>query len=385
MVLAAFHAPGIDLVLEACNAGEIFPSLHAYCISVSFPFQALAKLHAMIFRYHSTGSTRPCPDHRAIAPTKEDVGVWVEEAPSEFIRDELKILASISEVAPARIPGYWHGRSGIPPKPTQSPQPGEKVFYFFHGGGYTQLSAHPQDITALIPRSLVELDDSVPRAFALEYRLSSSLPFPERFPFPAALLDALSGYCYLVDEIGYEPSDIILAGDSAGGNLALALCRYLVEHKGLAGTKFPAPPGNLLLLSPWVDLSDSHDRPGSSSVTFDMDILASDIGFYSRLAFLGPFGWGFAMLNRYISPASLHPSVQAHFRGFPRTFIAVGAVERLLDQIRTLRDKMVSEMGEGEVTFFEAQDAIHDYAVFEWHPQRLATLKAIAMWLSEAP
>jgi len=327
----------------------------------------------------------PRPDHRAIAPTKEDVGVWVEEAPSELIRDELKIWASISEVAPARIPGYWHGRSGIPPKPTQPPQPGEKVFYFFHGGGYTQLSAHPQDLIALIPRSLVELDGSVPRAFALEYRISSSLPFPERFPFPAALLDALSGYCYLVEEIRYEPSDIILAGDSAGGNLALALCRYLVEHRGLAGAKFPAPPGNLLLFSPWVDLGDSHEWPGSSMITFDMDTPAPNFVSYSKAAFLGPFGLGFAMLNRYVSPASLHPSVQAHFRGFPRTFIAVGAVEMLLDQIRTLRNMMVSEMGEGEVTLFEGQDAIHDYVVFDWHPQRLATLKAIAMWLSEAP
>jgi len=257
--------------------------------------------------------------------------------------------------------------------------------YFFHGGGYTQLSAHPQDPTAIIPRSLLELDESVSRAFALEYRLSSTRPFPDRFPFPTALLDALSGYHYLVEEIGYEPSDIILAGDSGGGNLALALCRYLVEHKGLAGKDFPAPPGSLLLLSPWVDLSDSHDWPGSSRVTFDMDVLAFDIDYYSRMAFLGPFGLGFAMLNRYISPASLHPSVQAHFRGFPRTFIAVGAVERLLDQIRTLKNKMVLEMGEREVTYFEGQDAIHDYAVFEWHPQRLATLKAIAMWLSEAP
>ena len=318
-------------------------------------------------------------------PSKEAEGVWVEGAPSELIKDELKIWASVSGVAPARIPGYWYGRSGSPLKPNQSPKPGEKVFFYLHGGGYTQLSAHPKAPPAGIVRGLVALSRSAPRAFALEFRLSSTHPLPDRFPFPTALLDALSGYYYLVGEIGYEPSDIILAGDSAGGNLALALCRYLVEHVGLQAVNFPAPPGNLLLLSPWVDLSDSHELPGSSYLTFDMDILDSNHTFYSRAAYLGPFGLGFALLNRYVSPASLHPSVQAHFRGFPRTFIAVGGVEMLLDQIRTLRNKMVLEMGEGDVVFFEAPDAIHDYLSFDWHPQRLPTLKAIAKWLLEAP
>lgn len=172
-----------------------------------------------------------------------------------------------------------------------------------------------------------------------------------------------------------------MVGDSAGGNLALALCRYLIEHKGLSGMNLP---GKLLLLSPWVDLSDSHDLPGSSNLTLDMDLLDSNLSCFST-PFLGPFGMGFAMLNRYISPASLHPSVQAHFRGFPRTFIVVGTAERLLDQIRTLNNKMVSEMSDGEVTFFEAQDAVHDYLALNWHPQRPGTLKAIAAWLSDAP
>ncbi|KAG2345596.1 alpha/beta-hydrolase [Suillus weaverae] len=351
--------------------------------------------HAMLMRLvrhvthisSFTGPIFPQPDHRALAPTEEAEGVWVEGAPSKLIKDELKILASVSEVAPERIPGYWYGRSEAPPKPTQPPQPGEKVFYFFHAGGFTHVSAHPQDFSASITRSLVDLDKSVPRAFALEYRLSSTHPFPKRFPFPAALLDCLSGYNYLVEEIGYAPSDIILVGASAGGNLALALCRYLVEHKSLLNAEFPAPPGNLLLLSPWVDVGNSHDWPGSSSLTFNMDFLGNlntRSMLYSKQAFLGPYGFGFATLNRYISPASLHPSVHAHFQGFPRTFIAVGTADRFLDQIRTLRRKMVSEMDEGEVTFFEAQDAVHDYLLFKWHPHRAATLKAIATWLSES-
>ena len=47
----------------------------------------------------------------------------------------------------------------------------------------------------------------------------------------AALIDALAGYNYLVNTVGFHPTRIILEGDSAGGNLALALTRYLLEHR----------------------------------------------------------------------------------------------------------------------------------------------------------
>ncbi|KAJ8587175.1 alpha/beta-hydrolase [Rhizopogon salebrosus TDB-379] len=396
MVLECMHQPFKGLYLGYQLIGTIFIRVPIWSLWYLLPPMRRVSTwswnHAMEVEFirhlvhvtSITGPILPSPDYRAISPTKEAEGVWVEGAPSELIQDDLKIWASISGVAPERIPGYWYARSGTSHKPAQSPQPGEKVFYFLHGGAYTQLTAHPQAPTSTIIRGLVELDESAPHAFVVEYRLSSAHPLPERFPFPTALLDSISGYCYLVEEIGYEPSDIILVGDSAGGNLALALCRYLVEHRGLPGAKLPASPGSLLLLSPWVDASDSHDLPGSSMFTFDMDFLNSEQVLYSKRAFLGPFGLGFA-LNRYISPASLHPSVQAHFQGFPRTFIAAGSVEMLLDQIRTLRSKMVSEMGEGEVTYFEAPDAVHDYLIFDKHPHRSATYNAITTWLSEAP
>lgn len=69
-------------------------------------------------------------------------------------------------------------------------------------------------------------------------------------PFPAALLDAVSGYAYLLS-IGVRPSSIIVGGDSAGGHLTLALTRYLrdeLEHKEL--------PKALLLFSPWCNMEN---------------------------------------------------------------------------------------------------------------------------------
>ena len=45
-------------------------------------------------------------------------------------------------------------------------------------------------------------------------------------PFPAAVEDAVYAYKWLLDEKNYKPDQIVVAGDSAGGGLALALCMY---------------------------------------------------------------------------------------------------------------------------------------------------------------
>ncbi|KIM51707.1 hypothetical protein SCLCIDRAFT_1224276 [Scleroderma citrinum Foug A] len=254
-----------------------------------------------------------------------------------------------------------------------------------------------------IYHNLLQLAADAPHLLSVEYRLSSTHPLPEQHPFPAALLDALAGYIHLVDVMGYDPSDIIVAGDSAGGNLALALTRYLVENKGRAGTEkstLPAPPGHLLLISPWTDLSNSHadthlmfNPPGAnrelarSAYSNDMDSLGDNFqggkGYpsFGSLAYLGPFGLGMALSNRYISPASLYRSLEASFTGFPRTIILAGGAERFLDQICTLRDRMMRDMGEGQVTYYEETDGIHSFIGYPSHPGYRAALDAIRDWL----
>jgi acetyl esterase/lipase len=88
--------------------------------------------------------------------------------------------------------------------------------------------------------------------------------------------------------------------------------------------------------------------------------------------------------NPYISPASL--GVSTHFKGFPRTFIVAGGAERLYHSIISLKTRMVADMGEGcgegQITYYEASDAVHDYLMFSWHePERTNTFHAISKWL----
>lgn len=106
---------------------------------------------------------------------------------------------------------------------------------YLHGGGF-------QFGSAASHRGLVTQLGSLAgvRTLALEYRLA-----PEN-RFPCQLEDAVAGYRDLLDQ-GLDPARIAIAGDSAGGGLAIAT---LVALRDAA---LPLP-GATLCLSPWVDM-----------------------------------------------------------------------------------------------------------------------------------
>ncbi|KAF8183122.1 Alpha/Beta hydrolase protein [Pholiota molesta] len=311
-------------------------------------------------------------DHRAIVPGANMNGVWVGAA-GHLVTGKLKTWAAIAQVSSVRLPGYWVHKKGTFIKVGSAPQPGEKVIYQLHGGAYVRLSANPKDITAAISKGYVQHIDTVQRVFSIEYRLASTKPYAVAFPFPTQLIDALAGYNYLVNVVGFAPENIIVSGDSAGGNLAHALTRYL-------------PPSALILLSPWVDLGGSHDNIPNASVKTNSvtDYLDTSDGIpWAEAAFCGPHGLGAAQTNEYISPASC-------INRFPRTFIVSGGSEIIYDSILTLKRRMVEDLGEGDgvkpgegkVHYHEAPDAIHDYLLFAWHePERMDTYKAINKWI----
>ena len=122
--------------------------------------------------------------------------------------------------------------------------PGEKmeddlpVFLFFHGGGWVTESI---DNYERICARLASATDHI--VVSVEYRLA-----PEH-PYPAAVEDAMRAWDYLMYQ-GYGAENVTVAGDSAGGNLALVLCRRLKA----AGRRMPRA---LLLMSPWTDMTMS--------------------------------------------------------------------------------------------------------------------------------
>ena len=129
----------------------------------------------------------------------------------ELITGKIKELAAHVEVNPIRIPGYWIHKQiegAGPIAMGASPSPNEKVLLFLHGGAYVLCSGHTNYVTTNIAKGILKSSSTVTLALSLEYRLSA-LPHravaPEdQNPFPAALLDALQGYWYLVKVVGYK-------------------------------------------------------------------------------------------------------------------------------------------------------------------------------------
>jgi monoterpene epsilon-lactone hydrolase len=107
---------------------------------------------------------------------------------------------------------------------------------YFHGGGYVYTRAGDAlgVIAAMAKRCSLQV-------VAPDYRRA-----PE-FPFPAAVDDAVAVYRALLDD-GVPNADIVFAGDSAGGGLALA-CMLASRRSGLP------PPAAGILFSPWTDLA----------------------------------------------------------------------------------------------------------------------------------
>ncbi|KAL5484805.1 hypothetical protein ACEPAI_7447 [Sanghuangporus weigelae] len=317
------------------------------------------------------------PTAKALEIGKGVNGVWIDAVP-ELITGDVKKWAEIAGVESVNIPGYWQNKAGEEITMGEAPKPSEKVLLAFHGGGYMGLSAHPSSSVSVIPRDIMKYTTSARRAFSVEYRLSA----PGNVnPFPTQLIDGLAGYNYLVRTVGFKPENVIIAGDSAGANLALALTRYLLTY---ADSLNLGLPGALVLLSPWADLTTSHNSPGSSVYAnvrsdFLLPPPEKEPDFASK-CLAGPHGTDF-LSNVYISPAC-KGNTDVSFKGFPRSIIVAGGAETLIDSIRTLEGRLLRDLGKEKVEMYVAEDAFHDFIGFSFfEPERTEACIAIGKWI----
>ncbi|THH09623.1 hypothetical protein EW146_g8636 [Bondarzewia mesenterica] len=306
--------------------------------------------------------------------------VWVEPTPN-LVVGEIRDKAAINGVQAIRTGGFWFGTKGADGQVGQRASPNEKVFYHLHGGGFVMGSSHPSNKLMMACFDGFLQHTKVTRIFALEYRISVAPPFGSENPFPAALVDAIAGYRYLVEDIGFDPKNIIISGDSAGGNLAYAVARYLSVNK------FHNLPnaGAVLMLSPTVDWACTHiGRESSMEKNSASDFVhAIFTSGYTFRALQGRLPDDEVATNAWISPASLKlPSTHGVFTGFPKTCIVSGGAEMTLDPMRTLRDRMVADMNPKAVTYIEVPDSTHDFFTATWHePERTNTLKEVGAWI----
>jgi len=183
------------------------------------------------------------------------------------------------------------------------------VILYCHGGGYSTGSCiYARSITGKLANA-ASMD-----VFSFDYRLA-----PE-CPYPAAIEDAVKAWDYLMLR-GYAARDVVVAGDSAGGNLALGLVRKLKEEGRFL-------PKGMVLLSPWTDLTCGGDTYESRR---DLDPVLSDKYIHEMI---DNYAKGQDLEEPFISP------LFGDFEGFPPTYIQVGDNEILLADSLNLAERM---------------------------------------------
>jgi epsilon-lactone hydrolase len=232
----------------------------------------------------------------------------------------------------------------------QGAKPGRTVLYL-HGGGYCIGS--PRSHRPMVAR-IAEAAQAV--AVVPDYRLG-----PEN-RFPGAVDDALAVYRALLAG-GAEPGQIVVAGDSAGGGLTLALA-LACKEKGVA------QPAGLVAISPWADLTQSHDTYRSKA---DVDPMITKAGLDAMAqAYLG----GLDARDPLASP------VFGDFAGLAPILIQVGSEEALLGD--SLRVAEVAGLARVAVRLEIWPEMIHVFQAFSGQLQ--AGRRAIAVagaWMAE--
>ncbi|MGB7538860.1 MAG: alpha/beta hydrolase [Anaerolineales bacterium] len=233
---------------------------------------------------------------------------------------------AIQKARAGTVPGEW-----IVPKDS----PADRALLYMHGGGFIfgSLATH----RALIARLA---DSAGIRAFSVEYRLA-----PEH-PFPAALDDSLEAYRGLVQD-GITPDKIIVAGDSAGGNLALALILSLKK----AGDALPAAA---VCISPVTDMLWT----GSS--------MRTKAGVDPIFPEGGSSPMGTSIHADYIRSADprdpLISPLYGDMRGMPPVLLHVGEDEVLLDDSARLAERVRAAGGHAELVVWSGM--WHVFQVF---------------------
>ncbi|TRO97051.1 alpha/beta hydrolase [Glycocaulis profundi] len=206
-------------------------------------------------------------------------------------------------------------------------RPGALVY--LHGGGYSRGS--PQSHKPLISRLAASFEL---KTFAPDYRLA-----PEN-PFPAGLDDAVAAIRAAREETG---GPIVLAGDSAGGGLALAAAIRLRQ----LGLDLPEA---MILFSPWTDLSlsgESVETKADADPMLKPDFLRAGAALY-----LG---------GRRADDPAVSP-LFADLSGLPPTLIQAGGDEVLLDDSTRLAERMEAAGVNADCEVW--QGLWHDFQLF---------------------
>ncbi|VWC68031.1 MULTISPECIES: alpha/beta hydrolase [Burkholderia] len=185
------------------------------------------------------------------------------------------------------------------------------AIFYIHGGGYVAGAADLYDNEH--HEAAAKLHCVV---VAVDYRLA-----PEN-PYPTPLNDCVSGITWAYDnaeQLGIDRERITVMGESAGGGLTASLCHYLRD-------KTKITPRNQVMLFPMLDYKTSANPA---------EVKNKYAGEYVWTHDVNDFGWKYLLGGNKVEDIEIQyysPSYAPSLENLPRTYIAVGSLDLLLDE-----------------------------------------------------
>jgi len=245
----------------------------------------------------------------------------------------------VTEVDAGGVPADWVTVEGVSEV--------KRVVLYFHGGAYVMGSRNThRGLASLIARA------AKARVLLPEYRLA-----PEQ-PFPAAIEDAEACWRWLLSE-GHASHNMAIAGDSAGGGLALATLL------ALKAAELPLP-ACVVGLSPWTDLEGTGPTAEPGSVDDPMltpDGLRTSGMQYTATELRNPLA------------APLHGDL----RGLPPLLLQVGTREILLSDSTRFAEK--AQAAGVEVTLEVEEGLIHVWQMLPGVPEAASAIQRIGAFI----
>lgn len=266
----------------------------------------------------------------------------VGEAKQAYISNEMNTLFQNLESANAafELPDAWTKQTlyfqAVPVEYfSHEMEQGDRVILQLHGGGYVAGMTDYHRTLALKQATLMGARE----IYSVDYRLTPA------YVYPAALEDAVTVYKGLLSQ-GIQGKDIIVIGDSAGGNLGIALSIYLRDHQ-------IELPGAMLLASPWADFEHKQHTSRTENERKDQVL-----------------GIGTPLYEAVVKPVYageldvLDPKVSvlyADLKGLPPTLIQIGGNELFLTEGEALATNMAAVGNIVSMTIYPAMP--HDFAL----------------------
>lgn len=281
--------------VEALQRRSLFPSLRALLLFVRV---SVVSFWRVVFRRMFLGRRHPLWSFRKelVAEIGRNTTIKLLNVSPAVLREHL--MTAPIPLGVRRSVRHERGRHGAHYAEMFTPRdlaPCAPTLLYFHGGGYIAGSpATHRDLIARIARA------TGARCICIDYRKA-----PE-FPYPAPIDDGEAAYRALLDS-GTPPERIVLAGDSAGGGMALAVMLRAKQQK------LPMPRC-AVLLSPWVDLT----RQGASVME------------NARYDYLTPESLGYGVAHYLQGHDAAAPEVSpltADLSGLPPLLVQTGDAE----------------------------------------------------------